>query len=503
MQAYSDVNCKKYKNGVCICHKIINFATIPTILIKKRLKIVENNLYEGGNTDGQFKTKLGVIWATLGSAVGLGSIWRFPAEAQENGGGAFLLIYLLCVLLLGIPVMLAETSIGRAGRADSVGSYRNLAPKTRWWLAGALGVVSSYLIISFYMVVAGWTFQYLWDSITGSLYAATSGESLQAMEHTFHQRMESYICSDWPPLISTYVMIIINILVLMMGVQKGIERASNILMPLLFILLLLFCTYALTLPGATEGLSFFFKPDFSRLNWGVAANALGQTFFSLSLGTGILITYASYYPKSTNLMSTSVTVSLLTTLVAVMMGMIIFPTVFSFNLHLDSLRGTTLVFVTLPEVFAQMPGAQWWSILFFLLLLVAALTSTISISEVSILFVQKRFRKSRLAATLIMMCPLFVISALCSLSFGSLSDLKIFGLTIFNFLDTFATNWILPLCAFCSVVFIGWFAPKGTFHREVTNEGTVATRLFPAVNFIVRWLAPVLILIILVSSVLK
>lgn len=474
-----------------------------TLNFNFKSKTMEKELYDAGGGDAQFKTKLGVIWATLGSAVGLGSIWRFPAEAQENGGGAFLLVYLACVVILGIPVMLAETSIGRAGRADSVGSYRNLAPNTRWWMAGALGVVSSYLIISFYMVVAGWTFQYLWDSITGALYSGTAGESALAMENTFHNRMETYICSDWDPLISTFVMIIINIGVLMMRVQKGIERASNILMPLLFILLLVFCGYAMTLPGASEGISFFFKPDFSKLNWSVAANALGQTFFSLSLGTGILITYASYYPKSTNLVSTSVTVSLLTTLVAVMMGMIIFPTVFSFNLHLESLRGTTLVFVTLPEVFAQMPGSQWWSILFFTLLLVAALTSTISISEVSILFVQKRFKKSRIAATLIMMCPLFVISALCSLSFGSLSDLKIFGLTIFNFLDTFATNWILPICAFCSVLFIGWFVPKDTFRREVTNDGSVATRLFPAVNFIVRWLAPLLIFIILISSILK
>ena len=464
---------------------------------------MEKKLFDGGAGDAQFKTKLGVIWATLGSAVGLGSIWRFPAEAQETGGGAFLLVYLACVLVLGIPVMLAETAIGRAGRADSVGSYKALAPKTRWWLAGALGVVSSYLIISFYMVVAGWTFEYLWDSITGDLYAGVSGESLQMMENTFHTRMENFICSDIDPLISTWIMIVINIGVLMMGVQKGIERASNVLMPLLFALLLIFCVYALTLPGAGDGLKFFFHPDFSKVTWGVAANALGQTFFSLSLGTGILITYASYYPKSTNLMSTSMTVSLLTTLVAVMMGMIIFPTVFSFNLDLESLRGTTLVFVTLPEVFAQMPLAKYWSILFFTLLLVAALTSTISISEVSILFVQKRFKKSRRASTLIMMCPLFVISALCSLSFGSLSDFKIFGLTIFNFLDTFATNWVLPVCAFCAVLFIGWFAPKGTFRNQVTNDGTVATRLFPAVNFIVRWIAPPLILLILISSVIK
>ena len=453
-------------------------------------------------TSAQFRTRLGVVAATLGSAVGLGSIWRLPAEAQQNGGGAFLLVYLGCVLLLGIPVMLAETSLGRAGGSDAVGSYMRLAPKGKWWIAGALSVLASYMIISFYMVVAGWTLQYLWDSITGALYSGTAGDSAAAVESAFHNRMENYISSDMAPLISTGAMIILNILVLMLGVQKGIERASNIMMPLLFVLLLIFCGYALTLPGAAEGLEFFFRPDFSKITWQVAANALGQTFFSLSLGVGILITYASYYPKSTNLVSTSVTVSLLTTLVAAMMGVIIFPTVFSYGLDLESLRGTTLVFVTLPEVFSQMPGARWWSILFFLLLLVAALTSTISISEVSVSFVQKRFHKSRLAATLIMMCPLFLFSSLCSLSFGSLDNVKIFGYTIFNFLDTFTTNCVLPVSALFSVLFIGWFAPKGTLRDQITNNGSVATRLYPTINFIVRWIAPLLILLILLQSVL-
>ena len=453
----------------------------------------------GGGT--LFRTKAGVIAATLGSAVGLGSIWRFPAEAQANGGGAFLLLYMACVLVLGIPVMLAETSLGRGGRADAVGSYMKLAPGHHWWIAGALGVLASYLIISFYMVVAGWTLQYLWDSITGALYAGADGTPVLALESTFHHRMEQYIGSDIAPLISTFIMIALNMGVLMMGVQKGIERASNIMMPLLFVLLLLFSIYALTLPGAAEGLEFFFRPDFSKITWSVAANALGQTFFSLSLGIGILITYASYYPSSTNLVSTSATVSALTTFVAVMMGVIIFPTVFSFNLDLSQLRGTTLVFVTLPEVFSQMPGGRWWSILFFVLLLVAALTSTISLSEVSILFVQKRFHKSRVVSTLIMMCPLFVFSAQCSLSFGSLSDLKLFGLTIFNFLDTFTTNWLLPICALVMVIFTGWFAPRGTFRSQLTNGGTIAVRLYPVVSFIVRWVAPLLILVILATSI--
>lgn len=451
--------------------------------------------------NSQFKTKIGLVAATLGSAVGLGSIWRFPAEAQQNGGGAFLLVYILCVLVLGIPVMVAETALGRAGRSDSMGVFKSLSPKSKWWIGGLLGVITSYLILCFYMVVAGWTFEYLWSSITGTLYSSPD-ISRSVMDATFHSRMEEYISSDWSPLIATWVMILLNIGVLWMGVQKGIERASNVMMPILFVLLLLFSIYAITLPGAKGGLEYFFKPDFSKITWGVVGNALGQTFFSLSLGMGILVTYASYYPKSTNLVGTSVTVSLLTTLVAVMMGMIIFPTVFSYNMDLGQLRGTTLVFVTLPEVFAQMPGGRWWSILFFTLLLVAALTSTISIGEVSVAFIQKRFKQKRLTATLIVLVPLFIFSALCSLSFGSLSGVKIFGDNIFNFLDNFTTNYLLPITSIAAVLFIGWFAPKGTLRNQITNGGKIMTGISPLVEGIIKYLAPVLILIIFISGIL-
>ena len=452
--------------------------------------------------NSQFKTKVGLIAATLGSAVGLGSIWRFPAEAQQNGGGAFLLVYIVCVLVLGIPVMVAETALGRAGRSDAMGVFKALSPKTKWWIGGLFGVVTSYLILCFYMVVAGWTLEYLWSSITGTLYSSGTDLSRAAMDATYHSRMEEYISSDSSPLIATWIMIIINIGVLLMGVQKGIERCSNIMMPMLFVLLLLFGIYSISLPGSAEGLEYFFKPDFSKISWGVVGNALGQTFFSLSLGMGILVTYASYYPKSTNLVGTSVTVSLLTTVVAILMGVIIFPTVFSYNMDLEQLRGTTLVFVTLPEVFAQMPGGRWWSILFFTLLLVAALTSTISIGEVSVSFIQRRFRKSRIVATLIVLLPLFIFSALCSLSFGSLSDIKIFGENIFNFLDMFTTNYLLPITSILAVLFIGWFAPKGVLRNEITNGGRIMGGLSPVVEGVIKYLAPVLILIIFIYGII-
>lgn len=459
--------------------------------------------------NGQFKTKIGLVAATLGSAVGLGSIWRFPAEAQENGGGAFLIVYIFCVLLLGIPVMIAEMSIGRSGgfgagklaaRSDNMSGKS--PERSKWRYAILFGVVSSYMILCFYMVVAGWTFEYLWDSVTSNLYSGIS-ENMAGMESTFQDRMEGYIASDWDPLISTWIVIAMNIGILMMGVQKGIERASNIMMPLLFLLLIIFSVYALTLPHAGEGLEFFFKPDFSKLSWSMSGNALGQTFFSLSLGTGILITYASYYPADTKLAQTSTTVSGLTTLVAILMGMIIFPAVFTFGLDMHSLRGTTLVFVTLPEVFARMPGSQWISILFFTLLLVAALTSTISIAEVTVAFIQKHFNRSRLAATLITLIPLCLMSSLCSLSFGKLSNFTIFGYTFFNFLDTFTTNYMLPITALVGVMYIGWFAPRDILRRQITNDGTVNLRLWHVLEFIIRYPAPLLILIILISGIFK
>lgn len=447
-----------------------------------------------------FSSKIGLVAATVGSAVGLGNIWRFPAETQSNGGAAFLIVYILCVFMLGIPVMLTEFSLGRGTRRDVIGAFTSLRPRTAWWITGVLAILASYLILCFYMVVAGWTFEYLWQSLTGDLYAGLKASSEAGVEHFFADKMESYICTDFSPLINTYIMILINLGVLLMGVQKGIERMSNLLMPLLFVLLVIFSIVSLTLPNAGQGLEFFLSPDFSKITPAVVVNALGQAFFSLSLGMGILITYSSYYPKNTKLVSTSVTVASLDLLVAVLMGIIIFPAITSFGLDGAELRGTTLVFVTLPEVFYHMPAHSLWSILFFLLLMIAALTSTISIAEVTISFLEDHFKKSRLVSCLIVICPLFILSALCSLSFGTLKNVTLFGMTIFDFLDNFATNILLPIVSLLVVVFVGWFLPKKFFHNEITNGGTISTRIFPIVRFIIRYIAPILILIIWLAS---
>lgn len=447
-----------------------------------------------------FGSKFGLIAATVGSAVGLGNVWRFPSLAQENGGGAFLLVYICCIFILGLPVMLAEFSLGRAGRSDAVGAFKNLTPNKKWWIAGGFGLLASYLILMFYMVVAGWTVEYLWHSISGDLFSGF-GQSAEANSSFFAEKMEKFILTPGMPLIWTFLMIIINLVILLKGVQKGIERISNILMPMLFIILLIFCVVSLSLPKAQEGLEFFLMPDFDKITSDVIVAALGQAFFSLSLGMGILVTYASYYPNSTKLVRTSITITILDFSVSVLMGFIIFPAVISFGINgSESVAGMTLVFVTLPEIFAQMAGAQWWSALFFLLLSVAALTSTISIAEVAIAFVQDRFNISRKKACYIVLLPMFIFSTICSLSLCGYESLQVAGMPIFDALDKFTSNMILPISALLICIYVGWVLPKRFLQNELTNYGTFRSVLTPVVLFLIRFVCPVLIGIIFIAN---
>ncbi len=453
----------------------------------------------------KFGSKIGLIAATVGSAVGLGNVWRFPAETQANGGAVFLLIYIGCVFLLGIPVMTAEFSLGRGGNSDATGAFRNVTPgKKGWWLVGALAILASYLILSFYMVVSGWTLEYLVQSVTGNLYASDSaGGSLATIdgeEQLFSEKMASYITGTYRPLVMTAIMIFANRFVLLKGVQKGIEKMSNIMMPILFLLLVIFCGVSLTLPKAAEGIEFFLNPDFSAVTPKTVVNALGQAFFSLSLAMGILVTYSSYYPADTKLTRTAVTVSLLDLGTAILMGLIIFPAVMTFGLADHNLAGSALVFITLPEIFAQMGGTQFWSSLFFLLLSVAAFTSTISLAEVSVAFMECRFGMSRKRAVVTVVLPLLLLSSICSLSVGPWSNFTICGLTIFDFLDTVATNIMLPVGGILLCIYMGWVAPRSFFRNELTNNGTLTSHVFGLIAFIVKWVAPVLIAIVLAGQ---
>lgn len=450
-----------------------------------------------------FASRVGVIAATVGSAVGLGNIWRFPSVVQSSGGSAFLVVYLVCVLALGIPVMLAEFSLGRAGRSDSVGSFKNLSPGKGWWVLGTFGLIASYLILPFYLVVAGWSAEYLWESISGSIFEglAAGGDSA-ANSAVFTTHMNDLISSPTRPIFWIYLMIILNLVVLLRGVRKGIERLSNVLMPLLFVLLIVFCVVSLTLPGAGAGVEFFLKPDFSKINSSVVLNALGQAFFSLSLGMGILVTYASYFPRNTMMTRTAVTVSVCDFAVAVLMGLIIFPAVTSFGMSDSGLEGTTLVFVTLPGVFTQMAGARIWAILFFLLLFVATLTSSVSIAEVPIAFLRDRLRMRRRSACLWVLLPMFIFSAICSLSLGAVPSLKILGLSVFDFLDTITANLLLPLSAIGVCIYVGWVMHRKFLRDELTNYGTFPSWAAPIAQVLIKTVCPLLIAVILVSQLI-
>ena len=445
-----------------------------------------------------FASKIGLIAATVGSAVGLGNIWRFPAETQEGGGAAFLIIYIGCIFILGIPVMLSEFVLGRSGQSDAVGSLRNIGAGKGWQTVGAWAILASYLILSFYMVVSGWALEYFMQSVSGNLFPA-EGSTLELGSH-FTNKMNEFITDSYSPLISTFIIIGLNIAILIAGVQKGIERLSNIAMPILFIILVILLGVSLSLPGAVDGVSFFLTPDFSKVSTATFINAIGQAFFSLSLGMGVLITYASYFPKSTKLTKTAFTVSMLDLFVSVMMGLIIFPAVTSFGLAGESLRGATLVFVTLPEVFANMPATQLWSTLFFLLLTIAAVTSTVSIAEVSIAFICEHFKVKRWKSVLIVLIPLLALSSVCSLSMGPWSHITIFGLNIFDFIDTVATNIMLPIGSIFLCIYMGWRVPSKLFLNQLSNDGKLQSSFYIIAIFIVRYIAPILIASVLIST---
>lgn len=446
----------------------------------------------------QFRSKIGLIAATVGSAVGLGNIWRFPAEAQEGGGAAFLIVYIICVMLLGIPVMVSEFALGRAGRTDVIGAFGRVTPRRKAWAGvGVLSVITATLIAVFYLVVTGWTLEYLFESMSGDLYRGVTHSGADV--GYFKERMHDYIETDWLPMLFTIIAALLNMGVLLAGVGKGIERLSNILMPLLFVLLVVFCVVSLTLPNASEGLEFFLKPDFSKITARTWLSALGQAFFSLSLGMGILVTYAAYYPAKTRLVRTAITVALLDLMVAVLMGIVVFPAVTSFGLQDHGLAGTTLVFVTVPEIFTYLPLTGFWSALFFLLLAIAALTSTVSITEVATRVLQDRLRWSRRRSVLTLMLPMVVASAVCSLSFSDLSWLTVGGMNIFNLLDFVTADFMLPIASLGLCIYMGWVAPRKLLLHEMTNNGKFRSLLFLPVLTIVRYVAPVLIILVLIS----
>lgn len=444
---------------------------------------------ENSGNRAVFATRFAAIATTVGSAVGLGNIWRFPYEAGTHGGGAFMICYMAFVLMLGVPVLCAEYCMGRATRSNVNGAYRRLAPGEKWYYAGYLGITASLLILSFYSVVAGWTIEYCLTSASGLLdFSNRSAGHSQFLKMT----------SGWRPVIWTVIFLLCNSYILMRGVSKGIEKISNILMPLLFLLLIAFCINSLMLPGRDEGLGFLFKPDFGRINSKVLLGALGQSFFSMSLGLGCMMTYASYFSADTSLGKTALMTALLDSAVAILAGVIIFPAVFSFGLSPEA--GPTLVFEVLPNIFMRLPGGRIWSTLFFLLLFMASITSTVSMSEISITFFAEEKKMSRRKATLLSSAISLAGGLLCALSFGPLRDLTVFGLNMFNLFDYVSSNICLPIGGMICSVFVGWRMDKKLMKDQFTNDGRKKFPFFGLLIFFLKWICPAAIFLIFLDS---
>lgn len=437
-----------------------------------------------------FGSKIGVILATVGCAVGLGSIWRFPYMVGENGGGAFLLVFLICTALLGLPIMITEFFIGRHSRSNAAGAFKKLAPGTQWKWIGYNGVLAAFLILGFYSVVSGWTLEYIWQALSGSLDGKTTEE--------FTTDFRTFSSSVVRPIVWTVVFVGLTHFIIASGVEKGIERASKVMMPALFFILIALCIRSVTLPGMEEGLAFFLEPDFSKITSSVVLSAMGQTFFSMSIGMGCLITYSSYFGKETNLQATAIQVIVLNTLVAVLAGIMVFPAVFSFGI--EPTAGPELVFITLPNIFEQLPFGSLWSLVFFVLLALAALTSTISLHEVATAYIHEEYHLTRHQAAWVVSIGVSILGAIASLSFGVLREYTIGGLIIFDALDYLTAKIMMPLGGMFICIFVGTRIEKRILKEELTNRGTIPFYFFNTYAFVVKYIAPIAIGLIFLNE---
>ncbi|MFF2755436.1 sodium-dependent transporter [Psychrobacillus sp. NPDC058041] len=436
-----------------------------------------------------FGSKIGFILAAAGSAIGLGAIWKFPYMAGTNGGSVFVLLFIVCTILIGLPILLAEFIIGRKGQADPVTGFKKLAPGKPWFIVGWSGFIFSFIILSFYSVVGGWILSYLMRAITFSL----NGTSESFYEDLF----SSVISNPLEVLIGQGVFILLTIWIVSGGIKSGIEKASKWMMPLLLIFFVVLAIRSLTLEGAMEGVKFLFVPDWSYFTWKTALLALGQAFFSLSVGVSAMITYASYLPKETNLGSSSLSVSLLNIGISIMAGLVIFPAVFALGFSPDS--GPGLVFIILPAVFKQIIFGQFFLILFFILLLFATLTSSISMLEIVVSIGIKSKYDRRKRAAWIYGFFIFLVGIPSALSFGVLSDIHILGMSIFDFADFITSSFGLPLGALFISLFAGYVLKKS----ELSNELMLNNFLLHAWHIIVRYAAPIAIIIVFIQGIIK
>jgi NSS family neurotransmitter:Na+ symporter len=438
-----------------------------------------------------FSSKFGVVAAAAGSAVGLGNIWKFPYVLGESGGGAFLIIYLLFVLSIGLPLMISEFVIGRKGRKDVFGSFKSIAPGTLWPFVGYMGIGAAFFILAFYGVVAGWSLEYIIKAVNNTF----ADKSPDQIKETF----DAFKSGIFRPILWQLIFMGLTAFIVYSGIKDGIEKYAKILMPLLVILIVVLAIRAVTLPNAGQGLEFLFRPDFSKLSANGVLRALGQAFFSLSLGMGALITYGSYIDNKNNLTTTALEVTLADTLIAILAGVAIFPAVFAFGIPPSA--GPELIYITLPNVFQQMPGGYIFSIMFFVLLCVAALTSSISILEVVVAYFVEELNIKRHQATFLATGLISVLGIFCGLSIGNnLEGFSVFGMNLFDLLERISSDILLPLGGLLIAIFVGWRVGKKQLKAEISNQGTLRIKYFKLLLFILRFIAPFAIALVFAES---
>ncbi|MFI3281115.1 MAG: sodium-dependent transporter [Rikenellaceae bacterium] len=443
----------------------------------------------GDSSRATLGSRVGAILVAAGGSVGLGNIWKFPYVLGESGGAAFFVVYLGCIVLLGLPIMLAEMAVGREARGNAVAAYRHFDPRYRF--LGFVNVLIAFFIMGFYFVVSGWTAEYFYSSVTGQLSQLSTVEEYTAL-------FDSFKSSAWKPLIFTWIFIGANYFIIDKGINKGIESVSKLLMPILFAILIALSVKSLMMPNSMEGVKFLFKPDFSKITTDVFYKAMGQAFFSLSVGLGAIITYASYFDKKTKLLPTALSVTFLDTMVAVIAGVMIFPAVFSVGIEPTS--GPSLVFITLPAVLNSMPLSALWSSVFFLLLIIAALTSTLSLFEVVTLYVIEEWKITRRKATIFTALIMGLLASAASLSLGACPGISFAGFNLFDGLDYISSNVMLPLSGMGISIFAGWAVDRSILKKQLTDYGESKLLFFNVLVVLLRYVCPILLAIVFFDS---
>ncbi len=438
-----------------------------------------------------FGSKFGTLVVVAGSVIGLGNIWRFPYLAGSNGGSAFIIIYIICSLMISVPIMMSEFVIGRSTNSNAFRAFKILSKHKIWSLVGILGIVTVFIIFGYYSVIAGWALSFFQTAFTTGF----TGKDTSII----HADFINYINSGWKPTLAALIFISLTAGVVIGGIQEGIEKINKVLMPILALILILLFVYSTTLSGFSQAVDFLLKPDFSKISLNTVLSAIGQSFFSMSLGMGCMITYGAYIRKKTKLPILAITISIADLCVALIAGFAIFPGVFTFGIEPTS--GPTLVFETLPLVFSKMAGGNIFGLLFFFLVFIAAITSSVSMLEPMVLFIMQETKLSRKKSVLSIISFVVILAVLCAYSQVENSSIRIFGQNLFDALNHATDKIMLPLGGLLIIIFIGWFANKDIVISQITNNKTFFIKGFNIYFFMVKYIIPIVLSMFIINLI--